>query len=159
MALLFPPSFSRLASLNLAARSENARLLELVDRGYRMDKLRAAASNETYRITPPVWADLDVNPNHKPPLPVDGQAGRQRGRRQTKRKRSNGEYATSSRVFALHQSRSNGQGAAVSGAVAAAATAHANAMSASLSQGHSQGQQTDRGGPSLATGVDPITLD
>lgn len=108
--------------------------MDLIDCGYRLDKLRTAASDERYRITPPVWSDLDVNPNHKLPRLVDGQAGRKKGRRQTKRKKSNGEFSTTSRAFALHQTRSNAQGAGVSASVAAAANAHASAV-ASLSQG------------------------
>lgn len=104
--------------------------MELVDDGYRLDKLRAAVSDERYRIIPPVWADLDVNPNHKPPLEVEGQAGPpKKGKRQTKRRKSNGEFSTSSRVYALHQARSNGEGTAVSASVAAAAAARALSQS------------------------------
>eukprot|EP00903_Cladosiphon_okamuranus_P006800 g6628.t1 len=120
------------------ARGEQHQLLKLIDDGYRLDKLHAATSDEQFRIIPPVWSDLDVDENHKLPLPVEGQAGREKGKRATARKKSNGKYATSSRVYALHQASSNTQGA-VSGVVAAAATAHANAVT-SLSQGLSQGQ-------------------
>ncbi|CAB1114452.1 unnamed protein product [Ectocarpus sp. CCAP 1310/34] len=117
-----------------------AKLLELLDEGYRLDKVRAAASDERYRVTPPVWAAFSVNPNHKPPLPVDGQAGRRKTKRQTRRKMSNGEYATTSRSYALHLARSNAQGASASASasVAAAACAHAN-HTANLSQGQPQG--------------------
>ncbi|CAB1098767.1 unnamed protein product [Ectocarpus sp. CCAP 1310/34] len=122
------------------ARHQPAKLLELLDEGYRLDKVRAAASDERYRVTPPVWAALSVNPNHKPPLPVDGQAGRRKTKRQTRRKMSNGEYATTSRSYALHLARSNAQGASASASasVAAAASAHANHI-ANLSQGQPQG--------------------
>lgn len=58
---------------------------------------------------PPVWASLTANPNHKAPLPVEGQAGRKRGVRPCKRKKSNGEFATCSRTFALHVAASNSQ--------------------------------------------------
>eukprot|EP00903_Cladosiphon_okamuranus_P006044 g5961.t1 len=121
------------------ARGEQHQLLKLIDDGYRLDKLHAAASDERFRIISPVWSDLDVDENHKLPLPVEGQAGRKKGKRATARKKSNGEFATSSRVYALHQASSNTQGAAVSGVVAVAATARANAVT-SLSQGLSQGQ-------------------
>lgn len=121
ITLFFVLSFARVASLNLAAQNKQEKLLHLVDDGYRLDKLLAAASDERYRIIPPLWADLVVNSNHKPPLPVEGQAGRKKRRRETKRKRSNGEFATA-------------EGATVSTSVAAAANAHAIAMSQGQSQ-------------------------
>lgn len=92
--------------LRVAELDEHGKLLELLDSGYRLDKFRAAASLERYSVIPPVWTELDVNPNHKAPLPVEGQAGRKKGVRRTKRKTSNGEFATSSRAFALHLANS-----------------------------------------------------
>eukprot|EP00903_Cladosiphon_okamuranus_P012231 g11471.t1 len=146
--LFFPLLLARVASLILAARFNNGKLLELIEDGYRLDKLRAAASNERFRITLLVRTDLDVNPNHKLPRHVDNRAGRKKGRLQTKRRKSNGEFSTTSRVFTPHQATSNAKRAAapVSAALAAAATAHANAV-ASLSQGQGAGDAwTDKMG-------------
>ena len=42
-------------------------------------------------------------------LHVEGQAGRKRGVRATKRKASNGEFNTSSRAYANHIAASNSQ--------------------------------------------------
>lgn len=103
------PHFAGIALLDVAGNDQHQKLLELVDDGYRLDKLRAAASDSRFRIVPPVWSSLTVNPDHKAPLRVDGQAGRKKGVRNTKRKTSNGEFATSSRSYANHVNASNSQ--------------------------------------------------
>lgn len=107
-ATLCRPPFS-LASPLLAANDEHERALDLLDDGYRLEKFRAAASDNRYHIVPPVWSALAVNPNHQAPLPVEGQAGRKKGVRIAKRKRSNGEFATSSRSYALHVANSRAE--------------------------------------------------
>lgn len=95
--------------------------------GYRLVNFRAAACDSRFYVIPPVWSSLTVNDDHKAPLRVDGQAGRRKGVRQTKRRRSNGEFATSSRSYALHVAEMNSQ-----------ADSQAEAAP-SLSQGLSQG--------------------
>lgn len=104
----------------VAGNNQHAKLLELLDDGYRLEKFRAAASDSRFRIVPPVWTSLAVRSEHKAPLPVEGQAGRKKGVRKTKRKASRGEFNTSSRAYANH-----------------VAATQANAAS-SLSQGLSQ---------------------
>ncbi|CAN0125745.1 unnamed protein product, partial [Ectocarpus sp. 13 AM-2016] len=68
------------------------RALELISNGYSLETFRAAANDSSYRIIPPVWDDLTVNPEHRPPLHVQGTAGRPNsGPRPRKRIQSNGE--------------------------------------------------------------------
>ena len=102
------PPFSLVPPL-IAANDEHERALDLLDDGYRLENFRAAASDDRYHMVPPVWSALAVNPNHQAPLPVEWQAGREKGVRITKRKRSNGEFTTSSRTYALHVSNSQAQ--------------------------------------------------
>ena len=92
-----PYFFSRISSLFAEANDDLDRTLELVDDGYRLAEYRTAASDPRYHIVPPVWTSLTANPNHKAPLLVERRAGHKKGGRQHKRKKSNGEYATSSR--------------------------------------------------------------
>lgn len=115
----------------VAANDQHPKLLELLDDGYRLEKFRAAASDPRFRIVPPVWTSLTVRTEHKAPLPVQGQAGRKKGVRPTKRKASTGEFNTSSRAYANHIAASNSQ---------------ANAAW-DLSQGLSQGAGAGAGGP------------
>lgn len=84
-------------------------MFDLIDDGYLLENFRAAASDPRYHVMPPVWASLDVNTMHKAPLWVEGQAGRKKGVRQCKRRKSNGEFATSSRSYALHVANSTSQ--------------------------------------------------
>ena len=102
------PAFP-LVRLLIAANDEQERALDLLDDGYRLKNFRAAASDDRYHIVPPVWWALAVSLNHQAPLPVEGQAGRKKGVRITKRKTSNGEFATSSRTYARHVSNSQPQ--------------------------------------------------
>ena len=99
------PPFSLVPAL-IAANDEHERAVDLLDDGYRLENFRAAASDDRYHMVPPVWSALAVNPNHQAPLPVEWQAGRKKGVRITKRKKSNGEVAMSSRTCALHVSNS-----------------------------------------------------
>ena len=102
------PSFPRVRLL-IAANDEHDRALDLLDDGYRLKNFRAAVSDDRYHIVRPVWSALAVSPNHHAPLPVEGQAGRKKGVRITKRKTSKGEFATSSRTYARHVSNSQPQ--------------------------------------------------
>lgn len=79
------------------------RALELVDKGYRLATLRAAASDPRHRIIPPVLDDLTANPLYLPPVWVEGQSGRPpKGPRRQARIESNGEHNTTSRTFAIY---------------------------------------------------------
>ena len=80
--------------MNAADMGNSAWTLEVLDKGFRLDRYRQAAADPRYIILPPVWDELKINPKHLPPLRVGGQAGRPKGKRPTKRKAFNGEYNT-----------------------------------------------------------------
>ncbi|CAM9854197.1 unnamed protein product [Ectocarpus fasciculatus] len=126
--------------LAVAKSTETAnRALELISKGYSLATYRAAANDSRYRISPPVWNDLTANPNHRPPLDVQGVAGRPKaGPRKRTRIQSNGEMNTSSRTYAIYNAnvRANG-GVGVMPTGGGAAGGQSNAVD--LSQGASQG--------------------
>lgn len=79
MTQFFSPYFRYLCLGLRAARDQHDKLLEIIDDGYRLDKFRAAVWDKRYRMTPPVWSDLDVNPNHKAHAARGGAGGAQEG--------------------------------------------------------------------------------
>lgn len=70
----------------------------LIHPGYRLQVYRQLYSDPAFRVLPPLSSLLSGDLTLLPPLPVEGQAGRpKKGPRVRKRKRSNGEFNTSSK--------------------------------------------------------------
>lgn len=134
----------------VTAGEDHKRTLELVYKGYSLVDYRAAATDYSYRIVPPVCFSLTSNIDHKPPLDVKNPAGRpKQGPRKKARIASNGEHNTSSRTYAIYNAdarRSGGGGATAEGGGGSAGGGAAGVMDLSqgvmdLSQGPSQGEQ------------------
>lgn len=121
------------------------RALELIDNGYSLAKYRAAADDPSFRVVPPVWPDLTINPDHYPPPDVDGKPARPKnGPRKKTRIMSNGEMNTSSRTYAIYNASvraAGGVGILPSGGGGAGGGGGGGGASGvlDLSQGASQG--------------------
>ena len=84
-------------------KRKSSKVLNVLNKWFRLGHYRSAAADPRFKIVPPVLSDLSRNSDHRAPLRVDGQAGRPKGKRATKRKASNGEYNTSSRYNGIQR--------------------------------------------------------
>ena len=82
---------------------KSSKVFDFMNKGFRLGHYRSAAADPRFKIAPLVLRDLSRNFVHRATLRVDGQAGRPKVKRATKRNASNGEYNTSSRYNGIQR--------------------------------------------------------